>query len=75
MNAEDTRLTMWVSASKWSKQKQGPQSEANVFRHKCNLEKPRLLIAQDTQQILVAAFSYLELNAEIKIHVYSLFSE
>ena len=73
MNAEDTRITVWVSASKWSKHKQGPQSEANVFRHKCNLEKPRLLIAQDTQQILVVGLSYL--NAEIKIHVYSLFSE
>ena len=27
-----------------------PQSEANVCRHKCNLQKPRLLIAQDTQE-------------------------
>ena len=33
MNAEDTRITMWVSASKWGKHKQGPQSEANLFRH------------------------------------------
>ena len=32
-----------------AKRKQAPQSEANVFRHKCNLKKPLLLIAQDTQ--------------------------
>ena len=37
-----------------------PQSEANVCRHKCNLRKSRLLIAQDTQQKLGVAFSYLE---------------
>ena len=32
-----------------AKRKQAPQSEANVCRHKCNLKKPRLLIAQETQ--------------------------
>ena len=29
-----------------AKREQVPQSEANVCRHKCNLKKPRLLIAQ-----------------------------
>ena len=38
------------------------QSEANVCRHKCNLKKSRLLIAQDSQQKLGIAFSYLERN-------------
>ena len=32
-----------------AKRKQAPQSEAKMCRHKCNLKKPRLLIAQDTQ--------------------------
>ena len=32
-----------------SKRKQAPQSEANVCRYKCNLQKPRLLIAHDTK--------------------------
>ena len=33
-----------------TKRKQAPQSEANVCRRrKCNLKKPPLLIAQDTQ--------------------------
>ena len=32
-----------------AKRKQAPQSEANVCRHKCNLKKPPLFIAQDTQ--------------------------
>ena len=35
-----------------AKRKQAPQSEANVCRHKCNLEKAPLSIAQDTQQKL-----------------------
>ena len=39
-----------------------PKSGANVCRHKCNLKKSRLLIAQDTQQKLTVAFSYLERN-------------
>ena len=39
-----------------------PKSGANVCRHKCNLKKSRLLIAQDTQQKLRVAFSYLERN-------------
>ena len=34
-----------------------PQSEANVCRHKCNLKKSRLLIAQDTQHKLGSAGS------------------
>ena len=32
-----------------AKRKQAPQSEANMCRHKCNLKKPRLLIAQHNQ--------------------------
>ena len=32
-----------------AKRKQAPQSKAKMCRHKCNLKKPRLLIAQDTQ--------------------------
>ena len=32
-----------------------PQSEANVCRHKYNLKKSRLLIAQDTQNKLGSA--------------------
>ena len=32
-----------------AKRKQAPQSEANVCRRRCNLKKPPLLIAQDTQ--------------------------
>ena len=39
-----------------------PQSEANVCQHKCSLKKSRLLIAQDTQQKLGVAFSYLKRN-------------
>ena len=31
-----------------AKRKQALQSEANVSRHKCNLKKSRLLIAQNT---------------------------
>ena len=42
--------------------KLGPQSEENVRWHKCNLKKSRLLIAQDTQQKLEVAFSYVERN-------------
>ena len=38
------------------------QSEANVCGHKCNLKNPQLLIAQDFQQKLGVAFSYLERN-------------
>ena len=55
-----------------AKRKQAPQSEANVCRHKCNPKKPRLLIAQDTQQCkeaqqkLGVAFSYLKRNNEEK---------
>ena len=30
-----------------TKRKQTPQSEANVSRHKCNLKKPRFLMAQE----------------------------
>ena len=44
---------------KAAKRKQAPQSEANMCRHKCNLKKPRLLIAQDTQQKVGFAFTYL----------------
>ena len=32
-----------------AKRKQALQSEANVCRQKCNLKKPRLSIAQETQ--------------------------
>ena len=32
-----------------AKRKQASQNEANMCRHKCNLEKPRLLIAQHNQ--------------------------
>ena len=32
-----------------AKRKQAHQRVANVCRHKCNLKKPRLLIAQETQ--------------------------
>ena len=39
-----------------------PQSDANVSRHKCNLKKSRLLIAQDTQKKLGVAFSYIKSN-------------
>ena len=49
MNAEDTRITTLARQSE-AKRKQTPQSEANVCgRRKCNLKKPPLLIAQDTQ--------------------------
>ena len=42
-----------------------PQSEANVCRHKCNRKKSRPLKAQDTQQKLGIAFSYLERKNKI----------
>ena len=44
MDAEDTRLESPRELARQSeaKRKQAPQSEANVFRHKCNLKKPRL---------------------------------
>ena len=45
-----------------AKRKQSLYSEANVCRHKCNLEKPPLLIAQITQHKLGVAFSHLERN-------------
>ena len=47
-----------------AKRKQAPQSEANVCRHKCNLKKPRLLIAQDTHQKLGFAFKYLNKESD-----------
>ena len=43
VNAEDTRITTWVRASKWGKLKQAPQGGANVCRRrrqrKSNLKK------------------------------------
>ena len=43
------------------------QSEANVCRHKCNLKRPQLSIAQDFQQKLGVTFSYLKRNYERRV--------
>ena len=60
MNAEDSPHELARQSE--AKRKQAPQSEANVCRRrrKCNLKKPPLLIAQDTQHKLGVAFEVRE---------------
>ena len=49
MNAEDTRITTWVKASKWGKNKQHLKERQMCVDTNAISKKPPLLNAQDTQ--------------------------
>ena len=65
MNAEDTQITMWVSASKWGKRLNARQMCVDTNAISKNLAyymHRKLNDAHNTQQKLGVAFSYLERN-------------
>ena len=71
MNAEDTRITTWVSTLKWGKTKASASKRGKCVSTMMKIsKKPPLLIAQDTQHKLRVAFEVRERNNDKYHHAY-----